>query len=124
MKSLPQEIEIWYLIPALRRELAKIFISDYGMTQKQVSQLLYLTESAVSQYITLKRGKELEFSNQEIEEIKKTAVEILSNKTSNKTEVNENLYKLSVKFRGCNSLCNFHKKQDSSISKDCDLCLA
>ena len=119
MKSLPQEIEVWYLIPALRRELAKIFISDYGMSQKQVSQVLYLTESAVSQYLKSKRAKELEFSSQEIEEIKKTAIEILSNKT----DINENLYKLSVKFKGCNSLCDFHKKQDNSISKDCDLCL-
>ena len=30
MKTLlPQEIEMWYLIPALRRELTKIMVKDY-----------------------------------------------------------------------------------------------
>lgn len=118
MKSLPQEIEMWYLIPALRRELAKILISDFGMSQKQVSQTLDLTESAVSQYLKLKRGTELNFSKNDIEKIRETACNIVEN-----DHANEELYKLSMKFRGSNIMCDFHKKSDSSIPKDCDLCV-
>lgn len=118
MKSLPQEIEVWYLIPALRKEIAKILISDFGMNQKQVSQTLKITESAVSQYLKSKRGSELRFSEKDIEEIRKAAVNIVET-----GDTNEELYRLSVKFRGSNAICNFHKKTDSSVSKDCDLCL-
>ena len=118
MKSLPQEIEVWYLIPSLRRELAKILISDFGMNQKQISQTLGVTESAVSQYLKSKRGSELKFSEKDIEKIREAAVNIVE--TGN---ANEELYNLSVKFRGGNAICSFHKKTDSNISEDCDLCM-
>ena len=115
---MPQEIEVWYLIPSLRKELAKILISDFGMTQKKVSKILGITESAVSQYLKLKRGNELNFSGNDIEKIRETACNIVE-----KGNANEELYKLSVKFRGSNIMCDFHKKSDGSIPKDCDLCV-
>lgn len=117
MNSLPQELEIWYLIPALRRELTKIFISEFKLNQKQISKILGITESAVSQYLSSKRGNELKFSKKEIKEIKKTAEKILKSKNAN-----ENFYKLCIKLRGTESLCKLHKKQDKSVPKSCDLC--
>ena len=119
MKLLPQELEVWYLIPALRRELAKILISDFGMSQKKASQILDITESAISQYLKSKRGSELKFSKEEIEKIRESAYSIVENRS----HVNEEIYKLSVKFRASNALCNFHKKGDKTVNKDCDLCL-
>ena len=118
MNSLPQELEIWYLIPALRRELAKIFISDFNMSQRQTSKILEITESAVSQYLSSKRGNELKFSKEELKEIKKTAKKIISNKEKS----NEIFYKLCMKLRGTDSLCKLHKKHDKSVPKNCDLC--
>ena len=115
---MPQEVEVWYLIPALRRELSKIFISDFKKTQKEVSEILEITESAVSQYLNEKRGKELKFNKEEIEGIKKTAEKIISDEKKSREE----FYKLCIKFRACDSLCKLHKKQDSSLPKNCDLC--
>ena len=77
MKLMPQELEVWYLLPALRKELARIFIKDYNLSQKKISQLFGITESAISQYQKLKRANELKFSRTEKEEIKKTASKIL-----------------------------------------------
>tara|TARA_B100001971_G_C18193180_1_gene539878 strand:+ start:474 stop:833 length:360 start_codon:yes stop_codon:yes gene_type:complete len=118
MKSMPQEIEVWYLIPALRRELTKIFIEDYDMSQKQVSGILSVTESAVSQYLKSKRAQELKFSEKEVEEIKKTAKLI----HEDREHTLEHLYGLCVRLRGCSSLCELHKKHDSNLPKNCDLC--
>jgi len=118
MKSLPQEIEVWYLIPALRRELAKILISDFGMRQKKVSEILGITESAVSQYLSSKRGNELRFSEKEKEIIKDVATDIIEGK-----DANEEIYKLSLKLRGNEAMCNLHKKLDHSVKRNCDLCL-
>ncbi|MBI2003991.1 transcriptional regulator [Candidatus Pacearchaeota archaeon] len=117
MNPLPQELEIWYLIPALRRELTKIFISDFKFSQKQISKILGITESAVSQYLSSKRGNELKFSKKEIREIKKTAKKIIKSK-----KANEEFYKLCIKLRGTESLCKLHRKHDKNISKNCDLC--
>lgn len=118
MKLLPQELEVWYLIPALRKEIAKVLISDFGMSQKKVSQTLGLTESAISQYLKSKRGSELKFSEKDIEKIKEATTNIVEN-----GHTNDELYKLSLKFRGNDVMCNFHKKGDSTIPKDCDLCM-
>ena len=56
---MPQEIEVWYLIPALRKELARIFIKDYGLAQKKAAELLGISGAAVSQYVKEKRAKEI-----------------------------------------------------------------
>ena len=118
MDSLPQELEIWYLIPALRRELTNIFISEFKLNQKQISKILGITESAVSQYLSSKRGDELKFSKDDLREIKKTAQKIISNKKN----FNEHFYKLCIKLRGTENLCRLHRKHDKSVPKNCDLC--
>ncbi|KZX14185.1 transcriptional regulator [Methanobrevibacter oralis] len=51
----PCEIIVWYVIPAIRSELAKELLK-LGMKQKEVSELMDITQPAVSQYITDKRG--------------------------------------------------------------------
>ena len=118
MKLMPQELEVWYLIPSLRKELAKIFISEFKMTQKQVSEILGITESAISQYLKSKRGNGLKFSKDEIKEIKKTANKIILDEKNSR----EHFYKLCLRLRGCKSLCKLHKKQDNSVPKNCSLC--
>ena len=116
---MPQELEVWYLIPAIRRELAKILTKEYDMSQKKVAGLFGITESAVSQYIKSKRGNELKFSKVERDKIRKTAEKIIKD--------NENtrklMFDLSVELRGTQSLCELHKKQDPSIKGDCKICM-
>mgnify|MGYP003303034494 CR=1 FL=1 len=51
----PCEVVVWYVIPAIRSELAKELL-NLGMRQKDVSELMDITQPAVSQYITDKRG--------------------------------------------------------------------
>lgn len=118
MKSMPQEIEVWYLIPGIRRELAKFLVEDYKMNQKDVSKILGITESAVSQYIKNKRGNEMKFSKEDIQLIKNSAKQI----AVNRAEAVREIYNLCVKFRGSESLCEFHRQHDPSIDKDCNLC--
>lgn len=119
MKLMPQEVEVWYLIPAIRRELSKIFIGSYGFSQKKVSDTLGITESAVSQYIKEKRGGELKFNESEMVKIKKYADRIIKD-TKN---VRKHLFGLSQELRGSESLCKLHKKHDCSVEKNCKDCM-
>ena len=77
---MPQEIEVWYIMPALRREIAKSLIKDFNFTQKQVAEYMGLTEAAVSQYLSSKRGKDVVFSDAVSSEIKKSAKRIKNDK--------------------------------------------
>lgn len=115
---MPQEIEVWYLIPGIRRELAKAFLENHDMNQKQISEIMNITESAVSQYLKAKRGSEMRFDGGEIQLIGDAARRIVSGKL----DPNKEIYKLCVAFRGGESVCEFHKQHDSTIENDCDLC--
>jgi hypothetical protein len=47
---------VWYLLPLIRKEFAKSLIKDYGLTQRKAAEKLGITEAAVSQYVSKKRG--------------------------------------------------------------------
>ena len=115
---MPQEIEVWYLIPALRKELAISFINDHGLSQKKVAEMLGITDSAISQYLSQKRGNEIKFSKTEIENIKKTAKEIIKD---NK-DVMKKIYDLSVSLRKSKTICGIHMSQDKNVGEGCDIC--
>ena len=115
---MPQEIEVWYIIPAIRRELTKSMIDDYNLTQKQVAENMGLTEAAVSQYLSSKRAKEVIFSEAILDEIKKSAKKI----------VEDNIMLIPEMLRICNLtavkqvMCDIHKKQDVNLPDNCDIC--
>ena len=115
---MPQEIEVWYVIPALRREIAKSMIEHYNMTQKQVSGLMNLTEAAVSQYLSSKRAKEIVFGRAVLNEIKKSAKRIIDDK---KNLVSE-MIKLTKLAGVKQAMCGLHKKQDAKLPKKCGIC--
>jgi predicted transcriptional regulator len=52
----PCEIFVWYVLPGMRQELARNMVDDHGMSQVQVAKKLGITEAAVSQYLSKKRG--------------------------------------------------------------------
>lgn len=119
MKVLPQEIELYYLIPAVRKELSKIFIEEFGFSQKKVADILGVTESAISQYVKSKRASELKFGAEELKEIQKTAQLIAKNPGS----CNKYIFDLTLKFRGADNICKIHRKFDKSIGYDCKICM-
>lgn len=117
-KVMPQEIEVWYLIPALRRELARIFIEKYDLSQKKAAEVLGITEPAISQYLSSKRGNEVKFSKKEMAEIEKTAEEVMKKNRN----IVRSLYDLCIKFRENKTICDLHKNQDKNIPKNCNVC--
>ena len=118
MKNLPQEIEIWYLIPSIRREFARIFIEEHGMTQKEISKLLGITEASVSHYLNDQRGKKIKFTPKEMEQIKKSADSMIKTKSSYVREI----YRLCSQFRKSKILCRIHKGFEKNIPKNCAIC--
>ncbi len=115
--QMPQEIEVWYIIPALRRELAKCMV-ELGLTQKQIAERISLTEAAVSQYLSSKRAKEVMFSNAVLDEIKKSAKRVVEHKGNLVQEMIRLTNLTSVKH----VMCDLHKKQDTNLPNSCNVC--
>ncbi len=77
----PQEVEVHYILPALRRDLS-IELKALGLEQKEIARLLGVSAPAVSQYITEKRGADVRFSTEICEKIKASAGRIAKNASS------------------------------------------
>ncbi len=71
----PQEVEVHYILPALRRDLS-FELKALGLEQKEIARLLGVSAPAVSQYITEKRGADVRFSDQIRVKIKASAARI------------------------------------------------
>jgi len=116
MYNLPQEIEVWYVIPAIRRELAKIFVKKYKLTLEDSADILGVSKSAVSQYMHSKRAR-LKLPAEIKKEIEKSAERIIKNK---KLVVGEILRIISLmKKKGL--LCHVCKKYNKGVLKICSM---
>jgi len=115
--KLPQEVEVWYVIPALRKELAKSLL-ELGLSQKEIAKRLQLTEPAVSQYLKGKRGNDVKFSDNALKQIKSSARRI--NNSTSKTITNKEIFRLTSYIRKT-CLCKIHKGLDKD-RRACSVC--
>lgn len=80
--KIPCEIVVWYVLPTIRREIARELVYEHDMTQAQVARKFEVTDAAISQYLKKKRGENEIIQNSDkyglfMNEIKKSA-EILA----------------------------------------------
>ena len=72
----PCEIIVWEVLPCIRAALAEELIKR-GLSQNEISKMLGITQAAVSQYTSKKRGSRLIFQEEAEEEIKKLADDLV-----------------------------------------------
>ncbi|MFA5141403.1 MAG: helix-turn-helix domain-containing protein [Candidatus Woesearchaeota archaeon] len=104
MVVMPQELEVWYLLPAIRRELAKELMK-LGMKQTDVAKKLEMTRATISQYVKSKRAKEIIFDKNTQAEIKKSA-KLIFEKDPCLIEQMQRISKVAKQNR---ILCKMHK---------------
>jgi len=112
--EMPQELEVWYVIPALRREFSK-FMLKKGLKQREIAKKLGIAESAVSHYIKSIRGKEVKFDRKIEKEIKKAVDRVMKNKAS----VMQEMQNMIMKIRKSGCLCKLHKNN----VRGCEVCM-
>ena len=78
---IPCERNRWTVIPAIRREIARILVEEFSMPQREVAELLNLSEAAISNYLRKKRGRLVKLNRKALREIKKVAREIAEKKS-------------------------------------------
>ncbi|WP_406662566.1 transcriptional regulator [Methanolobus sp. ZRKC3] len=78
----PCQAVVWDVLPAIRAALAVELVNN-GIAQKEVAKLFDMAPSAVSQYLTKKRGYRITFDEDIQEAISRLAVEIQEGKIDN-----------------------------------------
>jgi len=114
--NLPQEIELWYVIPALRRELCKA-LKQKNLSQNKISKLLGITPAAISQYLNSKRGHKINFPVHIKREIKKSAENIINGQS----EAFREIHFLCELIKQERILCAIHRAH-GHVMDNCDLC--
>lgn len=116
----PCEIVVWYVIPAIRSELAKELLK-LGMKQKDVSELMDITQPAVSQYITDKRGSGIKLQEPVREMVKQFALE-LSTGESTKADLIPRTCAICRNVNAADVLDQLDVDK-SDLSEDCQSCM-
>ncbi|MHA1971753.1 MAG: transcriptional regulator [Candidatus Hodarchaeales archaeon] len=112
----PQEVIVWYVLPAIRRELTNILINTYHLPQKDIAKRFGLTEPAITQYKYSKRGV-IDFNPEIIKAINEAARKIAEEESFAPKEVQRVL-----KFIENNGyLCEIHRKY-GLVHEDCRIC--
>ena len=119
-ETMPQEIEVRYILPAIRSEFARILIQEQNLSQKEAANVLGLTESAISQYLHSKRGSEVVFSANVVNEIRKSADKVLTDK-NNKHRLIGEMFRITNLTTVKQILCDLHRSQSKELSS-CNVC--
>lgn len=110
----PQEIEVFYIIPTIRRCLT-IYMKEMGRSQKEIAKILGVQESTISQYVKKKRAAEINLS-QEIEAKIKEAVP----RINNSFDVIRETQLLLKAIMASGEMCKIHK-QLADLPEGCDI---
>jgi hypothetical protein len=116
----PCEIVVWYVIPTIRSELAKELLK-LGMKQKQISELLDITQPAVSQYISDKRGHGLKFAPEIHDMINEFAKNIVDGKAG-QNDIIPKMCEICKKIKAEEVICQLHHEKDT-IPVNCRACM-
>jgi predicted transcriptional regulator len=97
----PCEIAVWYVLPKIRAEIAKELMK-LGLPQKEISECLGITQSAVSFYVNSKRGSAIPISDEVHGSIKALSRDIIDNKD---VDINAKICEICGIIKGEGGIC-------------------
>lgn len=70
---LPCEVIAKKIVPSIRREIVKVLSECYGLCNREIARKLELTDAAVSQYLSEKRGMGFEMDEKMLLMVRESA---------------------------------------------------
>ena len=111
----PQEIEVWYILPAIRKELVRV-LKEKGKSGREIAGLLGITAASVSQYGSDKRGKGVELP----EEVKKFVLSRINDVVDARSAYRV-IQDINTYIKESKALCQLHMLVEKDLD-DCDVC--
>lgn len=120
--KIPCEIVVWYVLPTIRREIAKELVIGHGMKQADVARRFEVTDAAISQYLKKKRGENEIIQNSEhyaifLKEVKNSSKMIAEEGADFATE----MCRLCSIVKGCGMLAEIYEKYTGYLPPKCAL---
>lgn len=113
---LPCEVAVKSVIPAIRSAIARELTESYGLKQKDVAELLGVTQTAVSKYTSHCRGAIFEVTEVEgVQPVIKKTVLLLAKGELDKYELAEKLCRVCGIIRQSGLMCILCRLSDPNI---------
>ena len=115
----PQEIEVWYILPVIRKKIAQK-LAEKSMPQHKIAELMGVTPAAISQYKKQKRAKEELFDTVLEKELEISVKTIIADQSSLYSEIirlNEIVKKRGIICKIYQDICALNKSKN-----DCPYC--
>lgn len=124
--SIPCEIAVKSVIPALRAYISKELTQSYGLKQTDIAKLLGITQTAVSKYATHVRGVVLQVENiDEVQVIVKEMCLAFVSGNVTRNEVVKHFCEACRTIRQKRLMCKLCKRSDPTISiHQCVICVS
>ena len=145
---MPQEVEVWYVLPAIRRELAKVMktkvvqradedgdMKDHKITQKEIARMLGVTEPAITQYLLRKkgqrsRGDQVDLPKEILTEIDRSADNMIEEYEKARMSDDQDIFQVMTKeinriirvMREAGVMCDIHREFCAHTDDPCDAC--
>ena len=102
-----------YVLPWIRKEFAIIMVNELELSQVQVAKKLEVTEPAISQYLSSKRGNEIEIRNERI----LLAVKEASYRINDGSNLSKEICKICRLIRMENAIPEIYKSKVGAIQE-------
>jgi len=116
MYLLPQEVEVWYIIPKIRKDMSVIFVNKFDYSYEKAGEILGISKAAVCQYIKNKRANKIKLSSEIKKEIEKSVKIIHENKSNGLLEIE----RILALMRKTQSSCDVCKQYNKDVLKYCN----
>ncbi|MGY5874014.1 MAG: hypothetical protein RTV72_17330 [Candidatus Thorarchaeota archaeon] len=143
---MPQEVEVWYVLPAIRRELAKVMKTktvprvgedgkkkEHKITQKEIAKMLGVTEPAITQYLLKKKGRrsrgdQVVIPERFLAELEKSADTMIEQ--YEKRGANDDMFEVMTReinrliktIRDDGAMCDIHRQFSAHVKDKCSAC--
>lgn len=115
MRHLSQEIEAWYIIPAIRREIAHCLIKEHNLSYEKIGSILGISKAAISQYSKGKRAAKIKLPKELNQKIVSSCKTLIKEKSTSQEEIS----KMIDLIRKKSFVCCIHEKLKEGILEDC-----
>lgn len=145
---MPQEVEVWYVLPAIRRELAKVMKTkvitrtnengekvDHKITQKEIARMLGVTEPAITQYLLKKkgqrsRGDQVSLPDSILKELDKSADKMIAEYEKARIRDDEDIFETMTReinriirvMKDAGVMCDIHREFCAHADDPCEAC--
>jgi predicted transcriptional regulator len=113
-----------YVVPAIKQRIVKILYFEYGYNQLKISELLGISQSSISKYVSKRKKLDIDLGSMQFAESRiRNLVDEIEKKSLEGEGLELAISKLAVELLRGGYLCGYHSLVDEGLKTSaCKIC--